>query len=50
MASAIALLCEVYERVHLVFSSKYLMERDRKEFEELWMLVGMSTDDREGQV
>lgn len=50
MASAIALLCEVYERVHLVFSSKYLMERDRKEFEELWMLVGMSTDDGEGQV
>lgn len=50
MTAAIAILTGMYSKVHLVFSNEYLMERDRVEFEDLWMLTDVDTSDETGQV
>lgn len=33
-------MCGAVTKVHLVFSSKHLMERDKKEFQLYWTLLG----------
>ncbi len=48
MTAAIAILTGMYSKVHLVFSNEYLMERDRVEFEDLWMLTDVDTSDETG--
>jgi hypothetical protein len=39
-AAAIALTLDMFTKVHLVFESKHLMERDQQDFEDYWILLG----------
>lgn len=39
-AIAIAFNTEMFTKVHIAFDNKVLMERDLKDFESLWILLG----------
>lgn len=39
-AAALALMIGTVAKVHLIFSSKHLMERDARDFECYWLLLG----------
>lgn len=39
-ACLIALQTGMFEKVHLIFDNKHLMERDKADFENLWRLSG----------
>ena len=39
-AAALALLSGAVTKVHLVFESKHLLNRDRRDFEAYWILLG----------
>jgi len=38
-SALIGLETGMFQKVHMVFDNKHLMERDRKDFEDLWSLT-----------
>lgn len=42
--AAIALMCEMFTKVHMVFENEHLLKRDQAEFEYYWMLLSFGDD------